>query len=79
VRRSAFVESVLETIPVLDFGIEAARGHALITAGLAVGGELIGPHDLIIAATALSCGYPVVTGNFREFQRVPGLTVMSPD
>ena len=79
VRRSAFVETVLEAIPVLDFGIEAARVHARITAWLAARGELIGPHDLIIAATALSYGYPVATANSREFQRVPGLDVIAVD
>jgi predicted nucleic acid-binding protein len=79
VRRSAFVEAVLETIPVLDFGIEAARVHAQITAWLAARGELIGPYDLIIAATALSHGYPVMTANTREFQRVPGLDVIAVD
>jgi len=77
VRRSAFVEAVLDTIPVLEFGLEAARIHARITAWLATRGELIGPHDLLIAATALSRGFPVVTGNVKEFRRVPGLQVLA--
>jgi predicted nucleic acid-binding protein len=39
-------------------------------------GLLIGANDLWIAATALAFGKPVVTRNLREFQRVPGLTVL---
>ena len=30
-----------------------------------------------IAATALSHGYPVLTGNLNEFRRVPGLEVVA--
>ena len=32
--------------------------------------------DLLIGATALSLGFKVLTGNLRDFQRIPGLTVM---
>jgi predicted nucleic acid-binding protein len=32
--------------------------------------------DLLIEATALSLGYKVLTGNLRDFRRIPGLTVM---
>jgi len=38
-------------------------------------GTPIGDADLRIAAIALSRGLIVVTGNVREFQRVPGLQV----
>lgn len=33
----------------------------------------IGPMDTLLAAHALSIGATVVTGNMREFARVPGL------
>ena len=39
-------------------------------------GLLIGANDLWIAATALAFDKPLVTRNTREFQRVPGLTVL---
>ena len=32
--------------------------------------------DLLIGATALSLGFKVLTVNLRDFQRIPGLTVM---
>ena len=40
-------------------------------------GETIGPNDLLIAAHACAADLTVVTGNEREFRRVPGLRVES--
>lgn len=72
-RRSAFVDSVLDIIPVLPFGLPEARRHAGLWADLALQGAMIGPHDLLIAATALARGEALATLNHREFGRVPGL------
>ncbi len=76
-RRAAFVEGVLAAIPVLDFTLEVARTHAEILAILKSRGEVIGAHDLIIAATALSAGHAVLTTDLDEFRRVPGLEVLA--
>ena len=38
-------------------------------------GQLIGPNDLLIAATALAHGAILVTHNTAEFSRVPGLLI----
>lgn len=78
-RREAFVETVLEAFPVLPFGLVVARVHARLLADLAAVGQLIGPNDLLIAATALAYGYELLTLNIQEFARVPGLTVHRPD
>jgi len=75
-RRRAFVESILNVLPVLDFTGETARVHAEIHASLRERGALIGAHDLIVSATAVQHGCAVMTGNLREFQRVPGLDVI---
>lgn len=40
---------------------------------LAKRGQMIGPYDLLIAAQALRLDRTLVTGNVREFSRVPGL------
>ncbi len=40
-------------------------------------GTLIGANDLWIGATGLAHGLPVVTRNTREFERIPGLEVLS--
>jgi tRNA(fMet)-specific endonuclease VapC len=74
-QREAFVEHVLRVLPVYPFSLETARVHARLWADLAVAGHLIGPHDLILAATALALGWSVATHNASEFARVPGLVV----
>jgi predicted nucleic acid-binding protein len=75
-RRSAFVEAVISGVGVLDFTIPAARVHAEIHAELAKKGQMIGAHDLIIAATARCHDLSVLTENVQEFSRVPGLRVI---
>lgn len=72
-RRSAFVDALLETIPVIPFGLAEARRHALLWADLARDGKTIGPHDMLIGATALARGDAVGTLNQREFSRIAGL------
>lgn len=74
-RRGAFVDAVLDTIPVLPFGLPEARRHADLWAELTKRGTMIGPHDLLVAATALAHGHAIATLNRREFARVPGLAV----
>ncbi len=74
-RRSAFVEGVLENVPVIPFGLAEARAHARIWTELAAAGALIGAHDLQIAATALVAGSEVATLNVNEFRRVSGLAL----
>ncbi len=74
-RRSAFVEGVLGSFPLLPIEIATARMHARLWADLAAQGQLIGVHDLWIAAACLSHGLSLVTSNLREFRRVPGLDV----
>lgn len=76
-KRAAFVEAIIKTIPVLDFTFEVARIHAEIYASLAECGQLIGAHDLIIGATALAEGHALLTTNSQEFIRIPGLKVLT--
>lgn len=74
-RRSAFVEGILERLPVIDIDLATARAHALVWAQLAAAGTVVGPHDLWLAATCIAHGLTMVTANTREFERVPGLQV----
>ncbi|MEK7668293.1 MAG: type II toxin-antitoxin system VapC family toxin [Gemmatimonadota bacterium] len=76
-RRAAFVDALLDAIRVLPFGLPEARRHAELWAGLARTGSAIGPHDMLIAATALAQGHALVTMNQREFSRVPGLRLVA--
>jgi tRNA(fMet)-specific endonuclease VapC len=73
--RSAFVEHLLSAIEPLPVTMAIARAHAQVWAELESEGNLIGAHDLWIAATALSHGMDVATANLRDFERVPGLNV----
>jgi tRNA(fMet)-specific endonuclease VapC len=75
-RRSAFVETVIAGVGVLDFNVAVARIHAELYADLAKKGQMIGAHDLIIAATARCHDLSLLTDNVQEFSRVPGLRVI---
>jgi predicted nucleic acid-binding protein len=75
-RRAAFVEAIISAIGVLDFTVACARVHAEIYADLAKKGQMIGAHDLMIAATARHHGLSILTDNVDEFSRVPGLHVV---
>jgi tRNA(fMet)-specific endonuclease VapC len=74
-RREAFVERVLANLVVLPFDEVAARVHARLWATLAAKRTNIGPHDLLIAATAVGRGWSVATRDARSFPKVPGLKV----
>lgn len=70
-----FARRWLEALPVIPFDLDIARVHATLGVHLARAGTPIGPHDLMIAATALHLGYRVATRDRRGFHRVDGLTV----
>lgn len=74
-RRERHVEQILAAIPVQPFDLAQARVHARIWADLQGRGQMIGPHDLLIAAAAIALGHEVATLNVQEFGRVNGLTV----
>lgn len=76
-RRAAFVDAMLDAIPVLPFGLAEARRHAELWADLARRGTMIGPHDLLIGATALARGDALATLNQREFSLVAGLRLIA--
>jgi tRNA(fMet)-specific endonuclease VapC len=75
-RREEFIATVLEQIPVHDFTTPIARIHARLRSTLTERGQIIGAHDLMIAATALHLGWSVKTTNESEFRRVEGLDVI---
>jgi tRNA(fMet)-specific endonuclease VapC len=69
-RREHFVGIILRSVLVLPFTLETARIHARIWADLVKRGTIIGAHDVLIAATALTHDLTLVTGNVRHFERV---------
>lgn len=76
-RREELFSCIVDTFPVLPFDLETARTHAQIRSELHLRGTPIGPHDLIIAATALHLDWEIATLNSNEFSLVQGL-VLSP-
>jgi tRNA(fMet)-specific endonuclease VapC len=52
--------------------------HARVWAELESSGQMIGPHDLILASTAIQTGSAVATFNVRHFAVVKGLVVIQP-
>ena len=71
--RFAALAQLLQPVQVLPFDSECAEHAARIRAELESVGTPIGPHDTLIAATALRHQATLVTRNVREFSRVPGL------
>jgi tRNA(fMet)-specific endonuclease VapC len=79
-RRSQRVEKNLrvlrvffDTLASLPFDDRCAEEAAQIRADLAAQGKPIGPHDILIAATARAHDAVLVSHNFGEFARITGL------
>jgi predicted nucleic acid-binding protein len=75
IQRIAFIEHVIQRIPIMNFDLAVARVHARLRFELQSTGLPIGPNDLIIAATAVFHQYSVLTHNVTEFSQVVGLEV----
>ena len=73
-RRLNAIDSVLSLFKSFPFDNDAAHQYALIRDQLERRDETIGPHDLMIAAIAISQGFTVITSD-RHLSRVQGLTV----
>lgn len=69
------LEAFLSSIASVAFDDAAADEAARIASLLAARGTPIGPHDVMIAATARARGATLVTHNVSEFARVPDLSV----
>ena len=71
--RLTALTQLMRPMHLLPFDSECAAIAARIRADLEAAGTPIGPHDTLIAATALRHQATLVTRNVREFSRVPGL------
>ena len=74
-KRSAYVEKIIELFPIYAFETSIARIYAELWSDLSKKGIQIGAHDLIIGSTALSLGFSVATCNMRHFERIEGLKI----
>ena len=73
-RLSERVEILLGSLEILPLDKEADRRYAEVRSHLDRLGKPIGPNDLLIASHALALDLTLVTDNFEEFARVPGLS-----
>jgi predicted nucleic acid-binding protein len=76
-RRRAFLDDLKATIPIHP--LTSATAEIIARVGGEQGGKGINLPlgDLVIGACALELGYAVGTSNNRDFDRIPGLTVIS--
>ncbi|WP_090141080.1 type II toxin-antitoxin system VapC family toxin [Limnohabitans sp. DM1] len=75
--RLAALAQLLRPMQMLPFDAECAAHAARIRTTLEAAGTPIGPHDTLIAATALRHQAMLITRNVREFARVPGLQCLN--
>jgi tRNA(fMet)-specific endonuclease VapC len=71
------LEHVLGALPVLPLELDVDRAYSEIRAALEAQGTPIGGNDLLIAAQATAAALTIVTGNVREFARVPKLKAVN--
>ena len=76
VRRS-FIDDLMRGIPTYPFATKAALLAEKINGEQQAKGVIIPFVDLLIASTALSVGFSVLTVNLRHFQQVPNLRVLT--
>ena len=76
--RKAFLDDIIETLPVISYDIEIARTHTQLLVAVRKAGRPRGAHDLIIAATALATGRVIVTSDRPGFDDMPGVPVRRP-
>lgn len=76
-RRSAFVEKLVDNIPALPVDTRIARTHAELSSDLMKKGQMIGIHDSWIAATCITHGYRLATKDVKGFRHFAGLSTIT--
>lgn len=69
------VNMFVEQFTIHDYNKASAQAYADTRTTLEKQGQVIGVHDMLIAAHALSLGATIVTNNTKEFERIKGLTI----
>jgi tRNA(fMet)-specific endonuclease VapC len=78
VARESYLKALLDVLPIIPYTEQTAYHHARLRAQLETAGKMIGPYDLIVAATALERESTLATFNKRHFANVRGLRVVEP-
>ena len=75
-RRESFITELLADLAVYPYTKETALLAGKLDGEQQSRGVVIPFGDLLIGAPALALGYKVLTANLRDFQRIPGLSVV---
>ncbi len=73
--RSAYVDDIITTLPVIDYDLDVAEAHAELLVEVRSQGSPRGAHDLIIAATAKASDRTIITADRTAFRALPGVNV----
>jgi predicted nucleic acid-binding protein len=75
-RRLEFIDRLSSDVPVYPVTLDIARLAGRIEGQQQAIGVQFAFEDLLIGATALHLSYDVATLNLRDFQKIPGLSVI---
>ena len=75
-KRHSFIEELLIAMPIHPVTVPVALRTGQIDGENQARGIRLPLPDLLIGVTALELGYGVGTANLRDFQRIPGLSVI---
>ena len=75
-KRRKFIEELLAAMPVYPVTVPLALRAGQIDGESQSRGIRIPLPDLLIGVTALELGYSIGTANVRDFQQVPGLSLL---
>ena len=75
-KRQKFIEELQTAMPIHPVTVPLALRTGKIDGENQARGVQVALPDLLIGVTALELGYSVGTANLRDFQRVPGLSVV---
>jgi tRNA(fMet)-specific endonuclease VapC len=76
--RESYLRALLDVLPIIPYTEQTAYHHARLRAQLESSGRMIGPYDLIVAATAMERESALVTFNKRHFGNVAELKLIEP-
>lgn len=76
VRRAAFVEYIIKSLTSIPFDGEIARIYAIISADVVKKGSKFSYVNLMIAATSIKFGYPLLTFSKNDFNMISGLEII---
>ncbi len=74
--RTAYIEDLISTIPILDYDVDVAEAHAELLVAVRQQGKPRGAHDLITAAPAKASDRRIVSADATAFRNLPGVETL---